>query len=289
VLPTKSLGWVRFRPLDESTQLNTWNELIGESTQTDALILVRPNKELARVGGTIIEAKESQIGFEFDDQKLEMPIEKILGLVWFQAESSRVRASVDVRLRDQSIWKAKRLERVDNELKLESDSVPQVSIPIDQISEIQFGTSNIRWVVELERIEALQQTPSNWKYSVDISKSAFAPGFVSSKAHGKTATESEQDLLFITPGSYVFRMPEGFSKFEARIERPELAEFRTELTIEIWQESTKVLSTVLAHDADFLDVKANLAPEKKVKLSVVSSVQSTLGTEVKWKQPRVLR
>jgi hypothetical protein len=157
------------------------------------------------------------------------------------------------------------------------------------VVDIRFSASNLRWLAEAEKIESFEEKPSNWKFSIDAAKQAFAPRFVSESRSGGGQAASDLDLLFSSPGTYSFRMPEGFKRLESRIQRSESGNIQSKLIIQVWQDSEKVTESVLEANQDHIDIKAILKPEKKIRLVVTSSDPMYLGTEIQWKQPRLLR
>ena len=266
-IPPKIIRSLTFKPLAEK-QLAGWNDALSDPSQNDGLIVTRPSGEITRVGGTILEIKNGQVSFEFDDQKLEMPSEKLLGLVWFQPNADRKSPAIEVRTVDQSLFQA---------------------VSLKGVVDIRFSASNLRWLAEAEKIESFEEKPSNWKFSIDLAKQAFAPRFVSESRSSGGQAASDLDLLFSSPGTYSFRMPEGFRRLESRVQRSESGNVQSKLVIQVWQDSEKVSESILEANQDHIDIKASLKPEKKIRLVVTSSDPMYLGTEIQWKQPRLLR
>lgn len=292
-LPTTSLKTLLFTPLIDDSQKTSWEESLSENGNSDALIVVRATGELVRVGGTIREAKAEQVSFDFDDQNLEMPLERLKGLSWFQTAKVSGGPSVEVQLRNRSSLQCKTITLSDSGFTFLMGSGIELKVPKDNVSMIQFASANIRWVAELPLVDATLQSPVAWEFSLVDSKKALLPRFIRSLARNElnkgALPVEDQNLLFASPGSYVFRVPDGFSTLQANVERPELASYRSELLIEVWQEDEKLFSQVLTDTDDSLPVKVNVAPEKKTSLSVSAKGPSNLGTEVQWKQVRVLR
>ncbi len=109
------------------------------------------------------------------------------------------------------------------------------------------------------------------------------PRFIKSRARNElnkgALPVEDQNLLFASPGSYVFRVPDGFSTLQANVERPELASYRLNCYRSLAR-GRKAVSQVLTDTDDSLPVKVNVAPEKKTRLSVSAKGPSNLGTEV---------
>lgn len=292
-LPTSSLRHLLFTPLLDDAQKTAWDEALSDDGNNDALIVVRATGEFVRVGGTIREAKAEQIQFDFDGQDLAMPLERLKGITWFQTEKPLRSSSVEVQLTNKTTLQCNSLELREREFVLVIASDREVRVPIDRVSMIQFAAANMKWVAELPPLDASLQSPVPWEFSINASKSALLPRFLKYQT-STVATKSllpieEQSLLFASPGSYLFRVPDGFQTLQATVERPEHSAYRSQLVIEVWQENDKLFSKVLEDKEDSMEVKVKVAPEKKTRLSVSTVGQSNLGTEVQWKQVRVLR
>jgi hypothetical protein len=287
-IPPKNIRSLTFKPLAEK-QLAGWNDAVSDPSQNDGLVVTRPNGEITRVGGTILEIKNGQVSFEFDDQKLEMSSEKLLGLLWFQPNADRKIPAIEVRTIDQSFFQAVSIKVNSGQLECMSAAGLVATVPLQGVMDIRFSASNLRWLAETEKIESFEEKPTNWKFSVDIAKQAFAPRFISESPSARDPSPSDQDLLFSSPGTYSFRMPEGFRRLESRVQRSENGTVQSKLTIQVWQDSEKVTETALEVNQDYVDIKAILKPEKKIRLVVTSSDPMNLGTEIQWKQPRLLR
>lgn len=268
-------------------QKQAWADAISDPSQNDGLIVTRPTGELTRVGGTILEAKSGQLIFEFDDQKIEMSIERLTGATWYQANTSRLKKGVELQTIDHSVWNCTRLQSVEQGLEGVTATGLKVTIPLGLVTEIRYGASNVRWLAEIEAIESKSLASDDWQFSLEASKKVFLPRFLSAS---KTMNSvSDQDLVFSRPGTYTFRMPEEFKRLEARVQRYVDGETRSPLMIEVWQDDEKVVAIPLGIKSEYVDVKADLSSEKKIKLIVRSENGSNVGTEVSWKQPRVLK
>lgn len=292
-LPTSSLRTLLFSPLIDDAQKTSWEESLSENGNSDALIVVRATGELVRVGGTIREAKAEQVSFDFDDQNLEMPLERLKGMSWFRTAKISGGSSVEVQLSNRSCLQCKSIAFSDSGFIFLIGSGIELKVPKDSVLMIQFAAANIRWVAELNPVDSTLQAPVPWEFSLVDSNKALLPRFIKNRARNESNKGAlpveDQALLFASPGSYVFRVPDGFSTLQAIVERPELASYRSELLIEVWQEDEKLFSQTLANTDDSLQVKVNVAAEKKTRLTVSAKGPSNLGTEVQWKQLRVLR
>jgi hypothetical protein len=96
-------------------------------------------------------------------------------------------------------------------------------------------------------------------------------------------------LRFPTPGSYAFRVPDGFQRFQSTLERRDRGTQRSELSVEVWQDDERVFEKALSANDESLDVNVALKSGKRVRLVISSASDLKVGTEVVWMQPRLMR
>ena len=288
-IPSKSLKAARLNAIVPEL-VNAWQSAILETTNSDAVIVLRPGNSLDRINGVIVQVQETSITFDLDGQQIDIPIEKLIGLVWFQRELQRVKPTVEVSLTDHSVWMAESLTLKSNVLELSTPIGQSVAIPLARILSINYSTANIRWLSEVEPLEAVTERQIDFKTPIASLDRALAPRFVvNGRAPLPASLAADKDLYFPSPGHYVFRVPEGFSSLQCRIERTDDGSQRTDLNIEVWQDDQRISEQLLLHNADFADLDIPLKPEKKTKLAVICKSKLMIGTEVTWKQPRLKR
>ena len=288
-IPSKSLKAARLKAIVPEIA-NAWQSAILETTNADAVIVLRPGNSLDRINGVIVQVQETSITFDLDGQQIDIPIEKLVGLAWFQRELQRVKPTIEVRVTDHSVWMAESLTLKPNVLELRTPFGQSVSIPIAKILSINYSTANIKWLSEVESLEVVTERQIDFKTPIASLDRALAPRFVvNGRAPLPASLAADKDLYFPSPGHYVFRVPEGFSKFQCRIERTDDGSQRSDLNIEVWQDDQRISEQLLIHTADFADLDISLKPEKKTKLAVICRSKLMIGTEVTWKQPRLKR
>ena len=288
-IPSKSLKAARLKAIVPEIA-NAWQSAILETTNADAVIVLRPGNSLDRINGVIVQVQETSITFDLDGQQIDIPIEKLVGLAWFQRELQRVKPTIEVRVTDHSVWMAESLTLKPNVLELRTPLGQSVSIPIAKILSINYSTANIKWLSEVESLEVVTERQIDFKTPIASLDRALAPRFVvNGRAPLPASLAADKDLYFPSPGHYVFRVPEGFSSFQCRIERTDDGSQRSDLNIEVWQDDQRISEQLLIHTADFADLDISLKPEKKTKLAVICRSKLMIGTEVTWKQPRLKR
>ena len=288
-IPSKSLRAVLLRAIAPELD-GAWQGAILETKNADALIVQRPGNSIDRINGVIIQVQEASVLFDLDGQQIDIPTEKLIGLVWFQREQERVKPTFEVNTIDHSVWMAESFSLKSNSLELRTSQGITISIPSSKILSINYASANIRWLSEVESLDAFSEKQIEFKTPIASIDRAYAPRFiVNGRAPLPTSLASEKDLYFPSPGHYVFRLPEGFSSLQCRVERTDEGQQRTDLTIQIWQDDVQVTEQLLPHNRDFADLDIQLKPEKKTKLVVICKSKLMIGTEVTWKQPRLKR
>jgi len=288
-ISSKSLKAVRLKAIAPEL-VKTWQSAILETKNADAVILLRSGNSLDRINGVILQVQEESITFDLDGQQIDIPIEKLVGLVWFQRDQERVKPTIEVSATDHSVWMAESLAMKSNVLELRTSLGQSVSIPLVQISRINYSTANIRWLADVESLEAVAERQIEFKTPIASVDKAFAPRFVvNGLAPLSTSLAADKDLYFPSPGYYLFRVPEGFSSLQCRVERTDDGSQRTDITIEVWQDDQKISEQPLSFNVDFADLAIPLKSEKKTKLAVICKSKLMIGTEITWKQPRLKR
>ncbi len=272
--------------------ISAWQIAIQETKNTDAVIVLRPGNNLDRINGVIVQVQEASVTFDLDGQQIDIPIEKLIGLVWFQRDLERVKPTIEVVATNQSVWMAESFsfDAKSNALELRTQLGQTVSIPKAEIASINYATANIRWLSELETLESVAEMQIEFRSPIAALGHAFLPRFaVNGSSPSPSAQPGDKDLCFPSPGHYLFRAPQGFSSLQCRVERTGNGSQRTDLLLEVWQDDQKVSEYPLAYNVDYVDLDVSLKPEKKTKLAVVCNSKLLIGTEVTWKQPRLKR
>ncbi|MEQ1824556.1 MAG: NPCBM/NEW2 domain-containing protein, partial [Pirellula sp.] len=165
----------------------------------------------------------------------------------------------------------------------------KVTIPLSKISSINYATANIKWLSELEVLEAVADKRFSFRSNVSGLDRAMAPRFIANKGPTAIANSGDKDLYFPSPGRFVFRAPEGFSSFQSQVLRTDEGNQRSDLTIEVWQDDQRIAGLPLPFDQDSIEINVSVQAGKKIRLAVAGGSKLMVGTEVQWKQPRLKR
>ena len=77
----KSIRAARLKTIPKELA-DAWQTAVKELAETDAVIVLRAGESIDRINGIIVQVQESNVSFELDGQQIEIPIEKLVGLVW---------------------------------------------------------------------------------------------------------------------------------------------------------------------------------------------------------------
>ena len=288
-IPSKSIRSARLKPIPTGLQA-AWQAAIVEPAESDAVIVMRGNESLERINGIIVQVKENSVAFELDGEPIDIPLAKLIGLIWFQRPLERVLPTIEVVTKNHSAWMAESFQVADQKLELTTQLGQTVSLPLTTIVSINYSTANLRWLADVEPIEAVPEKRLDFKGSVASLERAMAPRFVvDRKAPTETASSSEKDLHFPGPGRFVFRVPEGFKTFQSQVVRTDKGSQRTDLTIEVWQDDQRLAEKALPYNVESIDLNVPVQSGKKTRITVGCASKLMIGTEVQWKQPRLKR
>ncbi len=276
---------LQFRPLTSELQV-AWDAALAERSDGDALVVLRPGNSVDRVNGLIREIKEGTVSFDLDGQVIDVANEKLLGVIWYRKPLDRVQPTVAIRLVDGGLVYAESFSIRSGSLEYQGQVGQSAKIPLDQVSVINYSHANLKWLSELEVLESKTARRIDWKQDSPLIERSQLPRMERSSTD---SLEGGADLHFPSPGSFAFRVPDGFQRLVTRIERSDRGTQRSTLRIEVWQDDVKIIDKQMAASDDSLDLEVPLVAGKKVRLAVASSNRLMVGTDLRWIQPRLVR
>jgi hypothetical protein len=271
---------------------NAWKEALQEPTEADALILLRPGNVVDRVGGIIREVKDGRVVFDLDGQALDVAFEKLLGLIWFRKQKDRIKPKIEIEFTDGSSVFAETLNVAQGNLTYRSIGGKDVLVPLSRISILNYASANVKWLAEVPVLSAVSDQRTEWKGDSGNIRKMMAPRFLSGNKQGiaiASMSPEDLDLVFPSAGAFTFRVPEGFSRFRARIERSGGGNARSELTVEVWQDDQNISRLVFGTGDENAELDVPVLSAKKIILKVSSKSRLQVGSQLTWKQPRLTR
>jgi hypothetical protein len=292
ILPPRQVKSVLFRT-PTSEELQDWNRILRSERTNDSLVIARSSGAVDQIDGLVLSVDESSVEFDFDGQVISAPRDKLLGLVLFRQIGDRLQPAPTVQLTNGSQIQASKIEWSSdaNELSLKTATDVVFKQPLSKLAEIDFGSANLRWLADLQVLD--RQLTSDVVGAVGGDgfgvRELLLPGFVSSGTSKGTPSAADSDLSFSMPGEYTLRVPEGFSRFAAKVKRNVRGDLKSPLTIEIRQAGRVLFSEQLTDKLDGMDLKIDVEPDKQITLVVACSNTLPVGTATLWLQPRFSR
>lgn len=267
-----------------------WQEAVQQPVQSDALVLLRPGNATDVIQGVIGEVKDGKVAFELDGQSVDVPFDKLVGVLWFRKALERMKPSIELQLLDSGVIQAATFELKQGKVVYRGPTGIEGSIPIQRLAFANYASANLRWIADLPILESKATHKTPWKEPNATLDQAMAPRFhaVSGESSGNAASD-KYDLEFLAPGSFTFRVPEGFQRFRTSFHRVESGDTRTQLDIEVWQDDEKIVRKPMSPTDDSIDIDCPVTPGKKIRLVVVGAGRLNVGSHVVCRQPRLMR
>jgi hypothetical protein len=276
-----------------SPELTTaWSDALKEPAESDSLILLRPGNVVDRVNGIITEVKDGRVVFDLDGQSVDVSFEKLLGIVWFRKQQDRMKPKIQIEFADGSLVLTEALSTAGESLTYRSISNKDVSIPIARVALLNYASANVKWLAEVPVLNAASDRRMEWKGDGSLVGKVLAPQFITSRGQGASidsANPEDLDLVFLSPGSFTFRAPDGFSRFRALVERSGIGNARSDVVIEVWEDDQNLMRRTLAANEDSLELDIPVSGGKKVTFKMATNNRLQIGSQVTWKQPRLTR
>ena len=156
---TAAIHAVRFRDYASAPQLaDRWRQVATAKATGDSLV-VRRGDNLDQVTGVIGDVAEEVVQFEADGDVIQAKRAKLEGLLYYHSAIGelppRSALVTDV---SGTQWSVKSLRKVDDRLELISVAGVPVSLPLVDLSRIDFSSGNSQWLDALEP-ESVQWLP----------------------------------------------------------------------------------------------------------------------------------
>ena len=280
---------MQFRQLDEKESI-AWESARDENRVADEIIISRGAGNVDRASGVINSITKETVAFDFEGQTINAPRAKLVGTIWLRKPLERFQPAARVVLVDGSVWLAAKIEWTDNngnpELRGETATGILWSCPARQVYEIDLSAANVRWLAGLDVLDRKTTGRVQTQSPIAIRDKLFGPRFVNVPG---VADQSEQDLVFASPGEITFRVPDGFRFFASKVGRRSEGDARSLVSVEIWQAEERLFAGELPDELADISVKVNVTPGKRLRILVSSDSSLAAGTKLQWTQPRFER
>jgi hypothetical protein len=151
-VPTRGIRWVRFsRPGDrDATLAGQWADAIGAKAAGD-LLVVRKNGVLDYLEGVQGDVDADTCNFELDKEQVPVKRAKVEGIVYFHPPAAELPDAVGKLESLDGTRLAMRTVRLEETaLKIATPGGLAISVPLDEITRLDFTSGKIAFLSELE-------------------------------------------------------------------------------------------------------------------------------------------
>lgn len=158
--PAQLVRGVKFRKQDEALQ-RQWDEIAASNASADRLVVRRSSAEgadaatttviLDQLEGIVHGVDARAVSFEYEGDKLQVPLEKVEGILFRHRPSGNLPDPV-CRLRDSlgGEWQAKELRLNNGQISVVTVAGVRGRIPWQQVVEIDFSRGNVTYLSDLK-------------------------------------------------------------------------------------------------------------------------------------------
>jgi len=184
-LPKASVSHIRFAPLEEVVK-QSWTELTSRENKSD-LVVVRKGDVLDQIKAVIGEIKEQEVHLILGKREVDVPLEKVFGLIYAAGKQDEVKTLGHLRLINQDQLAAKKIKWTGEDWLVDLALGGRVKIGTDQLQQIDFSQGKIAYLSDLEPVDLRYQPffDVTWKYhrdqngdgqSLSLAQTAFRKG-----------------------------------------------------------------------------------------------------------------
>jgi len=163
-LPLTSVANVRLAPTDRRVE-EAWAEIAVRQVKQD-LLVVRKGDVLDHLPGVVGVIGKETLAFILDGQEISVPVAKVFGIVYGRTKRGRFEPVCRAELANADLLNLNAISQADGALAAVLVDGTTVTIPIDQVSRLDFSHGKLRYLSDMEPRE-VKYTPFfdiTWKY-----------------------------------------------------------------------------------------------------------------------------
>jgi hypothetical protein len=155
--PLREIHTIRWNP-GEDERDDSWQAMLRNELTGDALIVRRDADHLDFLEGTVQSISEAAVRFEFDGQDLDLPLERLAGVIFFRSpDRTDGGARFQVNLRDQSVWQGTDISVSGGHLVVRTVGGVKLSAPLTEMTEVTFAPQSLIYVSDLQPEQLLME------------------------------------------------------------------------------------------------------------------------------------
>jgi hypothetical protein len=159
-IPNRLIRSLRFRRQDDELQ-KQWNAIAAAESSGDQLVVRKVSGEkeeeaaasvvLDQLEGVVHAVTPRTVTFEFDGDRIDVPLEKVEGVLFRQRQSGPAPDPI-CRVEDSlgGEWNVRSIQFVDGTLTLETVSALRAELPWNRVVEVDFTAGNLVYLSDLK-------------------------------------------------------------------------------------------------------------------------------------------
>ncbi len=293
-VPASQLHTAQFQKLNDA-QWAQWQAISKSRTASDHLVLIRSSEALEKLEGVISRISSESVSFDFGGQNIDAPLAKLAGISFFTSPSAGGNSSTASQRgsehpsgkliaivvdRSANRWLAANIElaRGGSNLELRLQCGLPVTLPLEQLREIDFSTGNMQFLAELEPL--VRQSTGLFQLGFEIAGAASLFGARVNEQSQRGTPALGPSLEFLGSGAVEYRVPADFTRLAGAFElRPSGSRFtpcRVTVKLEnevLWQESLSEVGKLRPMDV-------MIEPDGRLRIEVQADSPTPVGDVV---------
>ena len=267
-LPTRSIRWVRLHA-EDSALAEQWVEILKGAAESDLLVvrktstrtIEQPGQEprtvtetaLDELDGTVLTVGPETAKFDFGGDVIDVKREKIEAIVYFHPVKRELPAAVCRVAAGRSTFSARSIELMGDGLHLVTPAGVTVSIPLSQLSQIDFSSGNVKFLADLAEESSLGDAsfqPRNMAATFKQLKAPRKDHPFGGEALSIGGKKLSRGLALSGRTKLAYRIPEGMRWFRADAGLDDLAGPAANLTVILLGDNREIYRQTLAAEDD---------------------------------------
>lgn len=145
---SRSLATIRLAPA-EGAIAELWSDMQKRDFETDALI-IRKGDILDYLTGVIGDIDDKTVKFLIDNDELELPREKVFGLIFYHRTSRNTKSVCGISLTDGGLLLARSVELMDTNLNARLSVGGSLELPLSKIESLDFSNGKVVYLASME-------------------------------------------------------------------------------------------------------------------------------------------
>jgi hypothetical protein len=276
---TRGVQFIRFNEQD-ARLARQWTSILSSEAPADAIVIRKTSRiaderggeriasALDQLEGIIGDVSESHVGFQFDDSQLEVPREKVEGLIYHRPRDDRPRAMVcQVVTAAGSRFNARSVGLRDGKVTLVTTGGVRTTLPWDSVRALDYAPANLTYLDELqpERVE--------WRPHV---LAATTPPSVARWFRPRTdqasltlrGTEYDNGLTLHSRTQLSYRLATDFQRFRATVGIDDRFRSEGNVRLVVSAESKVLFEEEIAGDDDAIELDLPIDGARRLTILV---------------------